>query len=83
MATKKSESQKVKKVEGAIIKGKRYNRETDFSRDDTQNLVRKYKKYADYQEKIEEILKRRLEKLKVKGAQNEELIKSINQLLKH
>lgn len=71
-----------KKVEGAIINGIKYHRETDFSRDDTLNLVRKYKKYADYQEKIKEILQRRLDKLVEKKVANEELIKSIKQLLK-
>jgi hypothetical protein len=75
--------EKLKKIEGAIINGVKYNRETDFSRDDTKGLLRKFKKYADYQGKITEILKRRLVKLEEKGAQNEELIKSIKELLNH
>lgn len=72
----------IKKVEGAIINGKKYHRETDFSRDDTLNLLRKYKKYADYQGEIKNILQRRLGKLVEKKATDEELIKSIKQLLK-
>lgn len=72
----------IKKVEGAIINGKKYHRETDFSRDDTLNLLRKYKKYADYQEEIKKILQRRLGKLVDKKAADEELIKAIKQLLK-
>jgi hypothetical protein len=85
MATTKSQSkekQQVRKIEGAIINGVKYNRETDFSRDDTANLIRKYKKYADYQDAIKEVLKRRIDKLQAKGTQNEELLMSIKEIIK-
>ena len=85
MATKKSQSknkQQVRKIEGAIINGVKYKRETDFSRDDTANLIRKYKKYAGYQDTIKEILKRRIGKLQAKETQNKELIKSIKEIVK-
>jgi len=76
------ELQRVKKIEGAIINGVKYHRETDFARDDTANLIRKFKKYDEYQAKIKEILNRRLGKLEANKTENKDLIKSIKGILK-
>ena len=45
------------KIQGKIYKGKKYNRSTDFKRDDTKTLIRKASKKISEQKEIIEILK--------------------------
>ena len=70
-----------KKVNGALINGKKYSRATDFSRDTTATLISKKQKYDEYQNQIEMILKKRLNKLEKDMKNNKEIIDKIKEVL--
>lgn len=70
-----------KKVNGALINGKKYSRTTDFSRDTTATLISKKQKYDEYQNQIEIILKKRLNKLEKDMKSNKEIIDKIKEVL--
>lgn len=66
----------MKKVDGTIIKGKKYTRNTDFKRDDTKTLIRKATQKSNEYNEIVEILKVRREKA-IK-AEKKELVKEVD-----
>ena len=67
------------KVNGRNYKGKKYNRSTDFKRDDTKTLIRKANAKIKEQKEIIEILEAR--KVRAKKAGKTQVVKSIDEFL--
>lgn len=64
------------KIQGKIYKGKKYNRSTDFKRDDTKTLIRKANAKIKEQQEIIEILKAR--KTRAEKAGKTQVVKEID-----
>lgn len=69
----------MKKISGKIYNGKKYDRSTDFKRDDTKTLIRKANAKIKEQKEIIEILQARKERAEKAG--KKEVVKSINEFL--